>query len=156
MNKFTAFAFCFVIVLGLLVLQGCGSGNSLGTTSVAGIVNVDGTPMEGVSVTFAPVDTTGRECYGTTDAKGKFTMTVPGAEVGSGAIPGEYRVMFSKMSDPFAGLSEEEIERKSAGGIPPSVNLLPEKYSNRDATDIAPVKVEKGKKNHFPFDLSTT
>jgi len=145
----------FVALVGLLAFAGCSSGNNLGTTVVTGTVTVDGTATEGIAVSFIPTEADGRECYGVTDAKGKFTLTVPGADVGSGAMPGEYRAMFSKTSNPTDGMSDEEIAQKFPRGLPPAENLLPTKYADRTATDIEPVNVVKGKKNDFTFELKS-
>ena len=151
----------FCSVAGLLVLQGC-SENSLGTVRVSGIVTLDSDPVEGVNVSFSPKSAEGREAYGVTDAQGRFVLTVPGTNVGSGAIPGEYYVTMSKMSNPMEGINTDgmgiaeadaEIRKHFPRGIPSPKNLLPEKYASRTATDIAPVKVEKGNKNNFTFDL---
>jgi hypothetical protein len=131
---------------------------------VSGTVTLDGEPVAGISVAFVPKGSDGREAYGLTDARGLFTLTISGTEPGSGAIPGEYHVTFSKMSDPLAGintegLDDEAIEREMAKrfpkGLPSAENLLPAKYADRNATDIAPVKVERGGKNDFAFNLAS-
>ena len=164
MNRLITSPLFFIALAGLTVFQGCSGGNSLGTVKVSGTVTLDGAPVEGVNVAFAPTGSEGREGYGTTNAQGKFVLTVPGTETGSGAIPGEYRVTFSKMSDPMegintAGMSSEEVDQEMAKrfprGLPEAKNLLPAKYADRTATDIAPVTVEKGKKNDFTFELSS-
>ncbi len=90
-------------------------------------------------------------------------ITIPGADHGSGAMPGEYVVTLSKTKDPLEGktsldgLSGEELDKELARlfprGLPGPVDLLPAKYGNRRDTPIAPVKVEKGKKNDFTFEL---
>lgn len=143
----------FVCLLGLLVFQGCG--NPLGTVYVTGVVTVDGAPSEGVSVAFAPKSPEGRECFGVTDTDGVFELTVSGAEVGSGAIPGEYAVTFTKMDDPSRNMTEEEMKKKFARTLPPVKNVLPAKYADRTKTDIQPVTIEKRGKNEFEFALVT-
>ena len=127
-----------------------------------GTITLDGVAVEGVNVNFIPTGSEGRESYGITDAQGKFVLTVPGADAGSGAIPGEYRVTFSKMSDPLEGLEhlegeelDAEVRKRFPRGLPPAKHLLPEKYASRTATDIAPVKVERGKRNNFTFELKS-
>ena len=164
MNKsITNIALCFIPLAGLLVFPGC-AGNPLGAVKVTGTVTLDGTPVEGVSVSFTPTGSEGRESYGVTDAQGRFVLTVPGTETGSGAIPGEYRVTFSKESDVLegidtTGMDSDEIDKVVAKrfprGLPEAKNLLPAKYADRTATDIAPVKVERNKKNAFTFELSS-
>ncbi len=141
---FVLSAFCFV--------AGCQK-NEFGTSGITGTVLVDGAPMEGVSISFVPKGSGSRECYGMTDAQGKFKLTIPGTEVGSGAIPGEYDVTFSKTVSVAEGMTEEEIAKKYPNSLPPTKSVLPDKYNDRAKTDIAPVKVEKGKKNDFTFEL---
>ena len=142
----------FFVVSGLLVFQGCG-GNALGTVQVSGTVTLDGEPAEGVTVAFVP-NGEGREAYGMTNAQGRFVLTVPGTEAGSGAVPGEYSVTFTKYNDPTAGMSDAEI--MALRHLPTPVSLLPPKYGDRNATDIAPVKVEQRGKNNFSFALVTS
>ena len=153
MNKSITIIALFLTLTGLLLLQGCSSGNALGTVNVTGTVTVDGTAMEEISITFIPRDSEGREAYGFTDAQGKFVLTIPGAEPGSGAIPGQYIVTFSKDDDPLSRMTEEEIERLT--NRPNTVNLLPARYLDRTAPDIASVTVERGKQNTFAFELSS-
>jgi len=164
MNKSITNIALFFAVAGLLVLQGCSGGNSLGTVNVSGTVTLDGTPVAGVNVSFIPTGSGGRDGYGVTNAQGRFVLTTPGAEVGSGLIPGEYSVTFTKMSNPLegvdtTGMDSDEIDREMARrfprGLPSAENLLPEKYANRNATPIEPVTVERGKRNDFTFNLSS-
>ena len=163
MHKFIINIALFFAFVGLLFVQGCGN-NPLGTVSVSGTVTLDGNPAEGVSVSFAPMSGEGRESYAITDSQGKFVLTTPGTNTGSGAIPGKYHVMFAKMSNPMEGINtdgmdiaetEAEIARHFPRGLPPIVNLLPNKYSDRTATDIAPVTVERRGKNNFTFELKS-
>ena len=46
--------------------------------------------------------------------------------------------------------SEHPAEEPFYGEVP---HLIPEKYGNPKTCDVAPVTVEKGKKNVFDFDL---
>ena len=163
MHKFISNVALFFVISGLVVLQGCG-GNSLGTVPVSGTVTLDGNSISGVTVSFAPTGTEGREAYGTTDAGGQFVLTVPGAPVGSGTIPGDYRVMLSKMSNPLEGINTEgmesdeidaEMRRHFPRGLPSPEHLLPAKYADRTTTDIAPVTVERRGKNNFTFELKS-
>jgi len=153
----------FFAVAGLLIIQGCG-GNPLGTVRVSGTVTLDGNPVEGASVSFSPVGGEGRESFGVTDVQGRFVLTTPGTDTGSGAIPGEYHVTLSKWTNPAAEVNTDgmdvmsaqaEILRRFPRGMPPSENLLPERYFNRAETPIAPVTVQRGGRNNFTFGLVT-
>ena len=142
-----------IAVLGLVFFQGCAQ-HPLGAVKVTGMVTVGGEATEGISVTFIPTASDGREAYGTTDAQGRFVLTIPGTDVGSGAIPGEYIVTFFKTEDPAAGMHEDEV-RQRFGGLPPTIDLLPVKYKSRTDTPIAPVTVEARGRNEFTFELTS-
>ncbi len=63
--------------------------------SLEGTVTLDGKPLEGIEVHFVPdgdKGTAGPRAVGTTDSKGKFTLTC--GDLGSGALIGHHRVMF--------------------------------------------------------------
>jgi len=154
MNKFTAnIALVLIVVTGLLFFQGCAD-NPYGAVKVTGTVTLDGEPAEGVTIAFYPVNAEIRESFGRTDAQGQFVLTIPGAPIGSGAMPGEYIVGLIKQKCSTEDMTEAARERFiNAGGLPYPIDLLPSKYSDRNATDIPPVKVERGKKNEFAFDL---
>jgi len=164
MTRFSAnIVVFFVVAIGLTIFQGC-TKNPLGTVKVTGKVTLDGTPVEGVTVAFYPKSSTDcRECFGLTNAQGQFVLTVSGAEPGSGAIPGEYGVVLTKLqknpssSSQTAGTPDEQRSAvpMNPGPPPPPVHLLPAKYADKNKTDIAPVTVENGKKNNFAFELST-
>ncbi|MBN2294871.1 MAG: hypothetical protein JXM70_20755, partial [Pirellulales bacterium] len=85
----------FFIVLGTIVLTGCGdSGPKL--VPVEGTVTLDGKPLANKSLMFVPIDgTSGHGAGGSTDAGGKYTLqaVVPGATRDHPGIPaGRYRV----------------------------------------------------------------
>jgi hypothetical protein len=167
MTKSTLPIVLFFALSGLLIFQGC-SKNPFGAVRVTGTVTLDGVPIEGVNIAFLPPQssTDVRQAYGKTDAQGRFVLTIPGAEFGSGAVPGEYVPTFVKIKDPLEGktdgmegLSTEDYDRELARrfprGVPTAENLLPEKYDNRRETPITPVTVERRGKNDFTFELTT-
>ncbi|MDR1492206.1 MAG: hypothetical protein LBT05_05760 [Planctomycetaceae bacterium] len=137
-------------MISLLSVLGCVQKNPYGTTYVEGVVLVDGTPMEGVSVTFSPRLPNGNSAGGITDAAGKFRLTTGGAPINSGVISGEYDVAFRKVQ-----VKETTFEESQTGKQPTETYLVPAKYGDAKTSGIAPVKVEEGKKNVFDFDLKT-
>ena len=153
MKNYTTTITLLIAVLGLVFFQGCAQ-HPLGAVKVTGTVTVDGAAMEGVSVTFSPNDSEGREAYGTTDADGRFVLTIPGTEPGSGAIPGDYIVTFAKMENPADGLSDEEILSRY-GRMPDPIDLLPTRYKNRTGADVTTATVEARGRNDFPFALTS-
>ena len=163
MKTITTSITLFFAFSGLLLFMGCAE-HPFGAVRVTGTVMFDGEPMEGVNVSFAPTGGgDARDSYGLTDAQGRFVLTIPGTDYGSGAQPGEYIVTFSKVQDPMEGqtglegLSSEDLERELARrfprGLPGPIDLLPARYNSRTNTPIAPVTVEQGGKNDFTFEL---
>jgi len=73
----------------LLTAAGCGRGPG-SPVKVEGVVTLDGKPLPGATVTFAPVEG-GRPASGRTDADGSFRLTTFRSD--DGALPGEYKVI---------------------------------------------------------------
>lgn len=79
---------CFIILTAGLTAAGCGKGN----VPVKGIVTLDGTPVEGATVTYVAED--GKQQFtGYTDAGGNFELAGPDKP---GALPGNYKVTVMK------------------------------------------------------------
>jgi hypothetical protein len=148
MNKY------FRLIVLLILFVGCAKTNPYGTTFVEGTVQLDGVPIEGVNVNFTPIGN-GNSAGGLTNSSGKFRLTTGNAPVGSGVIPDEYKVTFSKIEIEGSNLTLEEYQKQIGSRPPKTTYIVPKKYDNSVDSGIAPVKVEKGKKNVFNFDLST-
>ncbi len=154
-----------LLVLSLLGLLGCGEPSGPSVEYVEGVVTLDGTPIEGVTVSFSPVkEDAGTPAVGTTDASGVFKLTaIQGGKVGGGTAVGEYEVTFTKIkasgqsdvtksSDPNYGKSDT-TQRPQATQ---TEYIVPQKYGNADTSGFT-VKVEKGtnKGDKFKFDLKS-
>jgi len=153
--KTTQYFILFLLVVSFL----CGCGKKLDVTVVTGTVTVDGQPMEEIKIVFVPSDETGLAAFGTTDASGKFRLSSPSRPVGSGAKPGEYIPTFSK-EELVSTASGDQGQAPPTGMMvsappPKIIQHIPEKYGNAKTSGFDPVKVEKGKKNDFVFELST-
>ncbi|MDR2755303.1 MAG: carboxypeptidase-like regulatory domain-containing protein [Planctomycetaceae bacterium] len=148
MNKY------FGLIVLLILFVGCTKTNPYDTTFVEGTVQLDGVPVEGVNVNFTPIGN-GNSAGGLTDSSGKFRLTTGSAPVGSGAIAGEYNVTFSKIEIEGSNLTFEESQKQFGSRPPKTIYIVPKKYDNAANSGIAPVTIEKGKKNVFNFDLST-
>ncbi|MDR1053432.1 MAG: hypothetical protein LBL39_04590, partial [Planctomycetaceae bacterium] len=149
MNKY------FSLIFLSLIFIGCGQKNPYDTVLVEGIVQLDGVPTAGINVNFTPIGNNGNSAGGLTDSSGKYKLTTGGASVGSGVIAGEYNVTFSKIEIEGSNLNYEEHQKQFANRQPKTTYIVPEKYENHLQSGISPVKIEKGKKNVFDFDLST-
>jgi len=92
MARIVVFSFA---ILALFALAGCGSNE----VKVAGVLKMDGQPVEGATVSFTSED--GKQSFsGQTDAGGNFELS--GAQR-PGALPGTYKVVVTKRKQ-VAGL----------------------------------------------------
>lgn len=153
----------FTMTLGL---TGC-SDSGPKVNPVEGVVTLDGTPIDGVTVAFSPVDSAnGVAAVGKTDASGVFKLTsTQGGKTEGGAVAGEYRVTFTKSS--IKAYSQEDLEKikndpnygKASSAARPTAppkaeSLVPAPYGN-PATSGFKVQVKEGKNagDEFKFDL---
>jgi hypothetical protein len=145
------------VALAVLVCLGCSGGSKIeGIAPVTGTVTMNGSPVEGATVIFAPAGQGSRSASGKTDASGKFSLTT--LQPGDGAMPGDYTVMVTKTevteSKKVSDDEATEIIRKT--GKPPvtsqTKNLLPAKYGDIAKSDLK-ATVKKGQKNDIPLDL---
>jgi hypothetical protein len=143
----------FGLIILLILFIGCTKTNPYDTTFVEGTVQLDGVPVEGVHVNFTPVGN-GNSAGGLTDSSGNYKLTTGSAPVGSGAISGEYKVTFSKIEIEGSNLTFEEYQKQIGSRPPKTIYIIPKKYDDAANSGIAPVKIEKDKKNIFNFDLS--
>lgn len=149
----------FALAVGLccFVVMGCDSG--LKTEYVEGVVTLDGTPVEGATVIFSPVDDeVGMSASGTTDADGKYTLTAtdPTAKVSGGTLPGEYKIMVTKAvsTEEFVGAEEGGDDEGNTYAEVEYDWLIPEKYS-RGKTSGLTATVTAGGDNEFDFPLTS-
>jgi len=159
------------MLVGLTVLAflGCGPQQStLDTVPVSGTVTLDGTPVEGAKVVFAPTSGGGSAASGVTDASGRYKLTT--LNPGDGALAGSYAVMISKTEQTGGdaasaavkpGMSDEEatkaaMEAHVAGGEaePEFTDLLPAKYKDPAASGLT-ADVAKGGETEFNFELKS-
>lgn len=148
--------FCQVVLLALYAttLAGCGSSVAAGPNpesfvSVKGRVTLDDKPLEGAMVVFFPQETKmGDGANAVTDASGEYELKTGGA---NGTVPGSYRVLVSRLVDPFG---------KSVVATPdtPPANLgaresLPTRYSDYS---MSVLKGQVGKQGGtFDFKLTS-
>lgn len=119
-----------LVVLALALLAGCGpSGPTM--VPVTGTVTLDGAPVAGVGVMFAPA-TAGRPAQGTTDATGKFQLTTE--KSGDGVLEGEYEVTVTGVRTVGAAVNPD-----GTSGDPSQYReewFLPKKYARRDTSGL--------------------
>src|SRR5262245_6481550 len=81
-----------VLVIGALSLAGCDAGPKF--LPVTGVVTLDGKPVEGATVAFAPIPA-GIASVGVTDSAGRFTLQSQTDK--AGAVAGKYNVTVIKV-----------------------------------------------------------
>lgn len=150
----------------LLFVVGCGSGDP-SVSYVEGVVTFDGSPLEGATVIFSPVEESGgRAAAGITDASGTYTLTdMQATSTGKGAAPGQYRVAISKVNTGASGQitggeSEPTDEMEDAGNASPTATIaapsaIPESYNRPDSSGLT-ATIESGSNTGVNFELTST
>ncbi len=156
-----------VAVCGLVSSLGCGGGSSGGVPvyPVSGTVTMDGGPVAGAAVTFAPKENQ-PAAAGRTDSQGNFVLTTYTG--GDGAAEGEYVVLVRKYAEsaPSSSNDEDAGHRHQPGAavVDPghgakgkqdadeTGNLLPGNFGNKDTSPLS-ATVTKDGDNKFELKL---
>lgn len=135
-------------VSGALLLSGCGLPSNYPVLGrVAGVVALDGQPVEGASVSFFPAQ--GRPSSASTDAQGRYDLFFVNKV--RGAAVGDHRVSINKIvQDPKYVPYPPDQAANDPG--PTFINLLPDRYSGTQSE--LTVVVAKGR-NEINFDLKS-
>ncbi len=103
------------------------------TVELTGIITLDGKPLEGAAVRFAPKSTEGfHGAVGVTDASGKYDLytDIGNGKSKDGIIPGDYIVYVSRMVKPDGSLIPADSKE------PPMMfggrDSIPLKYSSEN------------------------
>ncbi len=134
------------VVLGAMMLGGCGGGISVpSTVPVSGVVKYKGKPLQGIRVTLHFQTETTKPTFipsGQTGPDGRFTLST-GAP-GNGAPPGSYLVTFEKPEiGSAASTSSVETEIDAFGG----------KYSDPSKSKWT-ITIGQGENSLPPFELN--
>ena len=157
-----------VVIAGFAVGCGGGSGRTAATVPVTGTVTLDGAPVAGAIVAFAPKAQGVSAAFGTTDASGQFTLTT--VQPGDGAMVGSYDVTVTKTTAPAGAASgpsdydpdsqdsvdaayAEHYASEEEGADTEPKDLLPTKYKDA-ATSELKAEVTAGGDNNFTFALT--
>jgi hypothetical protein len=128
-----------VCALGFLLVFVAAAGCGGKTAKVEGVVTLDGTPLQGATVTFVP-DNGERQASGLTDADGVFHLST--FNTGDGALPGTHKVTVEK-SATRAGTGGE------AGHDPEAMRKMMEDYAKNAQKDNM-----KGQKTLIPAEYA--
>jgi len=127
-----------LLALFSLAVSGCQQSD---TVSVTGTVTQKGQPVDKAEIVFNPKQ--GRFASGVTDAEGHFSLST--AKPGDGAAPGDYTVTLGEYYPP-----DHPPKPPPGGGFLPS--RFPNKYADPGTSPLT-VKVERGQKNEFQFEV---
>ncbi len=140
------------LIVGLAVVAGCGKGGVEGpqTVEVSGTVSLDGSPLDKAEISFVGEVHVGKAI---TDAGGTYELQ---------AEPGQNKVLVRKFNvdlDPEAGFDAEQLEMEAAaaaeaGDASGTRQLIPEKYSNAEKTELA-FDVPEGGAASADFELTS-
>ena len=88
---------CLLGAIPFLLFAGCmgDSSTTQAEATVTGTVTLDGSPVQGATVTFRPDDSGGSGAFGMTDAEGKYTLNTSNAVLG--VKPGKYKISVTKL-----------------------------------------------------------
>ncbi len=137
-------ALTLVLLACSAAFSGCQKSRLDGLVDAEGVVTLNGEPVAGATVLFAPKQIGGQaaSAQATTDEKGAFKMTT--LDPGDGVYPGEYTVTVMK-DRVEGGLSPEEAKDrmdnpdKYRGQAPPPqtvVHELPVKYADLNQSGL--------------------
>ncbi|MDD3469866.1 MAG: hypothetical protein PHE53_07795 [Thermoguttaceae bacterium] len=137
-------------LLSVCLLMGCGSGSRLeGLVPAEGVVTLNGTPVDGASVVFAPKGSTSPSSSASaqTDAEGRFQMMT--LNPGDGVYPGEYYVTVTKtviegeapVIDPNDKASKKAVDTRTV------TECLPMVYADITTSGLDQTIAADGNKN---------
>jgi hypothetical protein len=125
------------VLAGLIVLLAAGCGSKDGLVPVAGVVELDGAPLERSAVTFVPADATaGPGGMAITDAAGRFV--VYSAQGKKGMAAGSYKVTVSRREP------KTPVVEGSAVIDSDLVEKVPGTYSDPEKTELTATIGAKG------------
>lgn len=108
------------LLLAVASVLGCG-GSKYQIVPVAGVVTLDGQPLEGAKLVFSPVGSAenpypGPRSTATTDAEGRFRLTT--SEGQGGAVIGSHRVRVSTLRESVDPENPLRIIKSTAERVP--------------------------------------
>jgi hypothetical protein len=122
------------------------------TVPAAGVVTLDGKPVDGAQVVLVPAaegTTTGTGAYGTTDSSGRFSLRAYAEK--EGAIPGEYLAQVSKTIERRLDGPKGSLD----GGDPVRFEFgVPGKYTSAKMSGLTVTIPDSGNRD-IKFDLKS-
>jgi hypothetical protein len=145
------------------VLVGCSGSDHPATVPVSGTITLNGTPVEGATVSFMTGGAS-LAAHGVTDIQGRYELSTFGEN--DGAVIGTHKVAITKSAvaagadtmtaeDPSAGYEQAMMGGggdAAGGGGAADAGGIPAKYSNPAESKLE-APVTQGGDNTFDFDL---
>jgi hypothetical protein len=111
------------------------------TVVADGVVTLDGKPVDGASIILSPIEPSQHAASALTDSNGRFSLAAfPNKP---GAVPGNYKVRVAKTIEVAAEPIKVDLGEDAAhaatdepGESVTWKNVLPEKYSNPETSEI--------------------
>lgn len=129
-----------VVMMGLMMLAGCGKSDPFNRQAVSGTATMDGKPIPYGNIEFAPAE--GQPTNLSLEIKdGKFAVDAKG-----GLAPGKYIVRFQGFDGPMP--PPGDAPGTYIGPVPKVI--VPNKYNAQSTETIV---VKPGEKNEFTFAL---
>lgn len=145
---------CGMIIGLTLTVGGCGKEldpNEALLKPVSGTVTLDGQPLARAKISFIPTgDTKGQGGEGVTGENGTYKLTT--YRGGTGAVPGNYKVIISKRLMPDG--SEVPLDDKTPPIESPAREILPPTYSNQQTSKLTATVPATGGTVDFPLTKS--
>jgi hypothetical protein len=142
-------------LVALLAVVGCSGEPIPETTPVTGVVTYKDKPVADATVSFVPVGEGGRAATAVTDLDGSFSVTTFVADrEKEGAVPGDYAIAVTKMSEPAeepTGTTQAEMQAWAAKGNVPK-SLLPAMYKDPKKSQLK-TTVEPGVNEPLKLEL---
>lgn len=142
------------LVICLVALAGCPSGNRQPIKPVIVTVKYKGAPVPGATVTFISDDLTSPAAFGKTDAQGVAKPYTP--EIGDGVVYGSHKVIINKevIVNEKKAADQDSLEYSpGVTPLPQVKHLVPVKY-NAPGTTTLTAEVTKDGPAEFVFELT--
>ncbi len=163
MNRFL----CFALIGVFSGLSGCGGGAEGGKPvfPVTATITMDGAPLAGATVSFAPTQKGQPTAIGRSDQEGKITLTT--YEYGDGAAEGKFNVVVRKSAPAAAADTSGDDDGhgaayeaapighsapKKGGAADDSNSLVPDIYTSSKTT-LLKAEVTASGDNVFVFEI---
>ena len=156
---------CAAVSALLLLLAGCSDGEDEWTRELpetvpaGGVVLLDGKPVEGATVVFAPAPPGKYPATAVTSSDGEFELKAfPSKE---GAVPGSYQAGVTKNVETGAGKPKDPsfygLDAEHAEEAPPPIeykNVLPQQYADPASSGLT-VEIPAGGTSELKIELKS-